>query len=177
MIQIQETADYRPLIPFFIENELEFEEGEEYGEDEIVKCWRADASDEPGASDTMDVSDVPDAQDASNSSDTPDAPPPDSRLVGACVLAERGGELICDGIAVSPSYRKGNLGKTLLNLLIKEAKSKDADKVFLVARAPGFFAKAGFTPVPREEAPDFFECFTCPQYGKTCHPEVMRLDI
>jgi N-acetylglutamate synthase-like GNAT family acetyltransferase len=150
MIQIHETTDYRPLITFFIENDLEFEEDEEYGEDEIVKCWRADAPAEPAA---------------------------DSRLVGACVLARRDGEFICDGIAVDPAYRKDNVGKTLLDLLLKAAKSRGADKVFLVARAPGFFAKAGFIPVPREEAPGFFECFTCPQYGKTCHPEVMRLDI
>jgi N-acetylglutamate synthase-like GNAT family acetyltransferase len=150
MIQIRETTDYRPLIPFFIENDLEFEEGEEYEGDEIVKCWRADA---------------------------PDSPPAPPRLAGACVLARRGGEFICDGIAVAPAYRKSNLGKALLELLIKEAKGRGADRVFLVARAPGFFAKAGFTPVPREGAPEFFECFTCPQYGKTCHPEVMRLDI
>ncbi|MDR1292589.1 MAG: GNAT family N-acetyltransferase [Clostridiales Family XIII bacterium] len=153
MIRIEETSDYRPLIPFFIENDLEFEEGEEYGEDEIVKCWRADA---PGAS---------------------GASPGDSRLVGACVLAKRDGEFICDGIAVDPEYRSAKLGKTLLDLLRKEAKREGADRVFLVARAPGFFAKEGFIPVRREEAPEFFECFTCPQYGKTCHPEVMRCEL
>jgi N-acetylglutamate synthase-like GNAT family acetyltransferase len=150
MIQIIETSDYRPLIPFFIENDLEFEEDEEYEGDEIVKCWRADA---------------------------PDASPAGSRLAGACVLAKRGGEFICDGIAVDPAYRNGNLGRELLDLLLKEAKSRGAGRVFLVARAPGFFAKAGFIPVPRKEAPEFFECFTCPQYGKTCHPEVMRLEL
>ena len=26
-------------------------------------------------------------------------------------------------------------------------------------------------------APNFFECLTCPQYGKNCHPEVMKLDF
>jgi N-acetylglutamate synthase-like GNAT family acetyltransferase len=150
VIRINATGDYRPLIPFFIENDLEFEEGEEYEGDEIVRCWRADAS---GESEN------------------------DSHLVGACVLARRGGEFICDGIAVDSAYRKDNLGRTLLDLLLKEAKDRGADRVFLVARAPGFFAKAGFVPVPREDAPEFFECFTCPQYGKTCHPEVMRLNM
>ena len=36
---------------------------------------------------------------------------------------------------------------------------------------------SGFVTVPREEAPNFFECLTCPQYGVDCHPEVMRLDL
>ncbi|MDR1495759.1 MAG: GNAT family N-acetyltransferase [Clostridiales Family XIII bacterium] len=167
MIKIKETTDYRPLIPFFIENGLEFEEGEEYGGDEIVMCWRADEF--PG-------------------NDPSPAPPPGAqganfearrqahpRLVGGAVLAKREGEYICDGIAVAPEHRKDGLGKELLDLIVAEAKSRGAAEVFLVARAPGFFAKSGFVPVPREEAPDFFECFTCPQYGKTCYPEVMRL--
>jgi GNAT superfamily N-acetyltransferase len=192
MIQIHETSDYRPLIPFFIENELEFEEDEEYGEDEIVKCWRADAAESPDAPGTPAAPDAPAASGApatpiapaaSGTPATPDAPAAsgvpaaEPRLVGACILARREGEFICDGIAVDPGYRKSNLGKQLLDTLLKEAKSRGADKVFLVARAPGFFAKAGFLPVQRKEAPEFFECFTCPQYGKTCHPEVMRLNL
>jgi N-acetylglutamate synthase-like GNAT family acetyltransferase len=150
MVRIMETPDYRPLIPFFIENELEFEEEEEYEGDEIVKCWRAD--------------EAPEAV----------TPPDRPRLVGGAVLATRGGAYICDGIAVDPAYRESGLGGKLLGLLLAEAKERGAAELFLVARAPGFFAKAGFVPVPREAAPEFFECFTCPQYGKTCRPEVMR---
>jgi N-acetylglutamate synthase-like GNAT family acetyltransferase len=153
MIQIRETIDYRPLIPFFIENELEFEEGEEYAGDEIVQCWRADEF--PGD----------------------EAAPAGSRLVGGAVLAKREGEYICDGIAVAPEHRKDGLGKKLLDLLLAEVKKRGATEVYLVARAPGFFAKSGFVAVPRDRAPEFFECFTCPQYGKTCHPEVMRLTL
>jgi N-acetylglutamate synthase-like GNAT family acetyltransferase len=156
MIEITVTEDYRALIPFFIENDLEFEEGEEYDDDEIVKCWRADAAAA--------------ADDATAATTEP-------TLVGACILAMREGEYICDGIAVSPEHRKDGLGREMLNLLLKEAACRGAARVFLVARAPGFFARSGFVPVPRADAPEFFECFSCPQYGKTCHPEVMRLDI
>jgi GNAT superfamily N-acetyltransferase len=163
MITITETADYRPLIPFFIENELEFEEGEEYEGDEIVQCWRADELPENGA--------------ASPGVATPLHSPPAPRLVGGAVLAKREGEYICDGIAVAPAHRKDGLGKKLLDLLLAEAKGRGATELYLVARAPGFFAKSGFVPVPRDKAPGFFECFTCPQYGKTCHPEVMRLAL
>jgi ribosomal protein S18 acetylase RimI-like enzyme len=184
MIRIQETKDYRPLITFFIKNELEFEEGEEYEGDEIVKCWRADeygTSGTPGEPAEFITSGTPGepaaAPDGSKSPNATATPPPDSRLAGACVLAKRGGEYICDGIAVDPGYRGDELGKTLLDLLIEEAKSRGAGRIFLVARAPGFFAKSGFISVPRNEAPEFFECFTCPQYEKTCHPKVMRLNL
>jgi N-acetylglutamate synthase-like GNAT family acetyltransferase len=165
MIKITETTDYSILIPFFIENDLEFEEGEVYGEDEIVKCWRADAYEKGrGAAAEEDVTVTHEPEGAGS-------------LVGACILAIREGEYICDGIAVTPQLRKTGLGRELLDLLLDDARSRGADQVFLVARAPGFFATAGFIPIPRTEAPEFFECFTCPQYGKSCHPEVMRKDI
>ena len=35
----------------------------------------------------------------------------------------------------------------------------------------------GFEEVEADRAPLFFECATCPQYQKTCHPEIMRLEI
>ena len=82
-----------------------------------------------------------------------------------------------DGIAVDPEYRKEKLGKALLDLGIAETRKRGGKRIFLVARAPGFFRKSGFVTVPREEAPNFFECLTCPQYGVDCHPEVMRLDL
>lgn len=93
------------------------------------------------------------------------------------MLAERQGEFIVDGIAVDPEYRKEKLGKALLDLGIAETRKRGGKRIFLVARAPGFFRKSGFVTVPREEAPNFFECLTCPQYGVDCHPEVMRLDL
>jgi N-acetylglutamate synthase-like GNAT family acetyltransferase len=142
-INIRVTEDVAKLIPFFIEQELEFEENEEYGDDELVKCW--EALDDDGT------------------------------LVGGCVLALREGEFICDGIATAPALRGGGLGKELLELLIEEVRSRGGDTVYLVARAPGFFAKQGFDVIERKEAPEFFECFTCPQYNKTCFPEVMKL--
>jgi N-acetylglutamate synthase-like GNAT family acetyltransferase len=98
-------------------------------------------------------------------------------LVGGCVLAKREGRFICDGIATDLSVRGRRVGERLLALLLEEARARGASAVYLVARAPGFFAHYGFVPVARENAPNFFECFTCPQYGVTCHPEVMRGDL
>lgn len=98
-------------------------------------------------------------------------------LVGGAVLAIRENEYILDGISVEDEYRSTGLGKQLLETVIGEVKARDGDKLFLVARAPGFFSKSGFAILKREEAPNFFECFTCPQYMKTCFPEVMMLHI
>ena len=98
-------------------------------------------------------------------------------LIGGFVLAKRQGEYICDGIAVDGSRRGENLGTELLNKGIEETKSLGGRGMYLVARAPEFFRKNGFVTIPREEAPNFFECLTCPQYGKTCHPEVMKIEF
>ncbi len=99
------------------------------------------------------------------------------RLVGAFVLALREGEYICDGIAIEEDLRGTGLGSLLLNKGLEETSSRGGERMFLVARAPEFFRRNGFVTVPREEAPNFFECLTCPQYGVSCHPEVMRIDI
>ena len=97
------------------------------------------------------------------------------RPVGHCVLAKREGRFICDGIAVEEELRGSGIGECLLSTLVDEVKRLGGEDVYLVARAPGFFRKYGFTAIPREGAPTFFECFSCPQFGKTCHPEVMKL--
>lgn len=143
---ISETEDYEKLVPFFIENELEFtEEDAEEVPTDVVKCWQ-----------------ITDA---------------DGRLVGGFVLALREGEYICDGIAIDNSLRGTGLGSQLLKLGLEETVKRGGERMFLVARAPEFFRRNGFVTVPRQEAPNFFECLTCPQYGISCHPEVMRFDI
>ena len=142
---IAPTDDYERLVPFFVENDLEFPDEEDYEvPTDLVQCWK-----------------VTDG----------------NRLIGGFVLAERQGEFIVDGIAVDPAYRKEKIGKALLDLGIAETVKRGGRRIFLVARAPGFFRKSGFVTVPREDAPNFFECLTCPQYGVDCHPEVMRLDL
>lgn len=104
--------------------------------------------------------------------------PQDSdRLVGAVALGYRQGEYIIDGIAVDEKYRKTNIGKTLLDEAISVVKARGGKRIYLVARAPGFFRKSGFNTIPRDEAPMFFECLTCPQYGVDCHPEVMLMEV
>jgi len=99
------------------------------------------------------------------------------KLVGAIALGYRQGEYIIDGIAVDETYRMAKLGKVLLDEAIAVVKERGGKRIYLVARAPGFFRKSGFAAIPRDSAPNFFECLTCPQYGVDCHPEVMLMEV
>jgi len=144
-----EIPDERPLVRLFIENGLEYSENEEIATD-LVKCWKAEEIEKGTGA---------------------------ARLVGGCVLAKREGRFICDGIATDPSVRGLRVGERMLLTMFDEIRELGGDTLYLVARAPGFFTKYGFTSITRAEAPTFFECFTCSQYGKTCHPEVMRKDF
>jgi len=143
---ISETEDYERLVPFFIENGLEFtEEDAEEVPTDLVRCWKIEEL--------------------------------EGGLVGGFVLARREGEFICDGIAIDEQLRGTGLGTKLLELGIEETVKQGGTRMYLVARAPEFFRKNGFVTVPRQDAPNFFECLTCPQYGISCHPEVMRIDF
>ena len=154
-IVYSEIHDARPLIRFFIENGLEYTENDEIPTD-LVKIWKAEETGSEG-SEGFEGS--------------------DGRLVGACVLAKREGRYICDGIATDPSVRGLGVGKSMLLTMLDEVRKLGGDSIYLVARAPGFFTKFGFMSIERDDAPTFFECFTCPQYKDTCFPEVMRLEI
>lgn len=178
---IDETNDYERLVPFFVANDLEFPDEEDYEvPTDLVQCWKVTEGRSPeAAEDSAEYqagAGVPEAG-ASEAGVEDTAGGGRHRLIGGFVLAKRQGEFIVDGIAVDPAYRGEKIGKALLNLGISETMDRGGRRIFLVARAPEFFRKAGFVTVPREEAPNFFECLTCPQYGVDCHPEVMRLDL
>ena len=98
-------------------------------------------------------------------------------FIGGTALALRQGEYIIDGIAVAKEYRGRDIGHRLLMRAVAETKLRGGKKIYLVARAPEFFKKHGFKRVERHEAPNFFECLTCNQYGISCHPEVMLLEV
>lgn len=101
----------------------------------------------------------------------------DDVLIGGCVLAQRQGKYIIDGIAVTKMFRKFGIGKILVDKVVKEIKARGGKELYLVARAPGFFKTMGFETVKPEDAPVFFECGQCPQYQIKCFPEIMKLEI
>ena len=101
----------------------------------------------------------------------------EEHLAAAAVLAKREDRYIIDGIAVEELYRKMKLGNMLLKKIVETVKDLGGRQLYLVARAPGFFRANGFTAIDPADAPNFFECKYCPQYQKSCHPEVMKLEI
>lgn len=101
----------------------------------------------------------------------------DGRLAGGICLAFREGEYIIDGIAVDSKCRGQRLGEKLLSLAVNEVRKRGGKKIFLVARAPGFFMTQGFKIISGDNAPLFFECATCPQYKVDCFPEIMSLEV
>ena len=102
---------------------------------------------------------------------------PEGKLVSGCVLALRGGEYVIDGIFTEPEYRKEKIAGKLLVLALQEARDRGAKSVYLVAKAPGFFRQHGFVSIDPMTVPDLFDCVSCPQFQKTCHPEVMYLEL
>ena len=94
------------------------------------------------------------------------------KLVGGCVLGMRGGVYILEGIATDKVYRKKSVGKQLLCEVLTYLKTLGAKKLYLCARAPGFFKTQGFLAINREDAPNF-GCINCDQFGIKCFPEVM----
>jgi len=144
---MKETDDFEALVPFFIENGLEYSEGEK-ASDDLLKCWKLVHGDES-----------------------------DEHLVGAVTLSKREGEYIIDAVAVSKLFRKFKMGKILMEKAIKEVLERGGKRIYIVAKVPEFFKKLGFEIITREEAPDFSECFHCDQFGSGCNPEVMKLEL
>lgn len=152
-ITYRTTDEERKLDRFFMENDLEYSDEHPVDTDRIM-MWEA-------------VCEEGSREEGSTAGD----------LAGGLALALRQGEYIIDGIAVDEKYRGRNVGGRLLELAIRESIGRGAERIYLVARAPEFFRHFGFETVERKDAPEFFECLTCPQYGVSCHPEVMCLRI
>ena len=145
--KMKATDEFEKLVPFFIENGLEYSEGETEP-DGLVQCWEVVHGDED-----------------------------DEHLTAALVLTRKQGEYVIDAIAVSKLFRKLKIGKILMEKAIKEVLEKGGRCIYLVAKVPEFFKKFGFKEISREEAPDFSGCFDCEQYGISCSPAVMKLDF
>ena len=101
----------------------------------------------------------------------------DDNLFGGAFLSKRKGEFIINGIAVDESLRSKGIGGLLLNLILEDIKSLGGNTIYLAAKVPAFYYKNGFEPVDPDSSPIDFGCIDCPQYNKTCHPEVMKRRI
>ena len=98
-------------------------------------------------------------------------------LVGGIILSQRKGEYVIGGIAVDPPVRHMGVGRIMMDKAVKEVKDMGGSRIYLVAKVPEFFRTLGFETVDPEDAPDIFTCKDCRQFGDTCNPEIMKLEI
>lgn len=179
---ILETSCHELLNPFYAKNGLEIAEDEPVSTD-TVKSWvimenageaGAQIYDASTASEDSDKGTRAAADGSSESKDPLEDSSAAENIVGACTLAFRQGEYIIDGIALAPKLRGTGGGTALLQTAEAEAAARGGARIYLVARAPEFFRTNGYVTVERGDAPEFFECFGCDQYNKSCFPEVMK---
>lgn len=98
----------------------------------------------------------------------------EGRLVGGISIERKGGEFVIGDIAVREDLRKSKIGTALMETAMTRIASLGGEQIYLVAKAPKFFEKFGFTYLTPQEAPDIFNCKTCDQLGVSCHPEFMK---
>lgn len=84
------------------------------------------------------------------------------------------------GVAVDPAYTRRGIGTAMVESLVQEAASLGIPQVFLLTAQPDFFARCGFTLVPKESMPQkvWKDCINCPQFPN-CNEVAMirRLEV
>lgn len=171
-LNIKVTYEHELLNPFYAANDLEIAEDEPVSTD-TLKSWvilKDDMfTDADNKAENGGESNVNEAEHGVEASALVT-----ENIVGACTLAFREGEYIIDGIALAPGSRGSGAGTALLETAEKEVRARGGERVYLVARAPEFFRTNSYETIARSDAPEFFECFGCDQYNRSCFPEVMK---
>ena len=98
----------------------------------------------------------------------------DGKFAGAITICKENDNFILDEVAVIEKMEGQGICTALVNTAISRIKEEFGDsKIYLVAKNADVFKSMGFNVIQREEAPNFSECFTCPDFQKTCFPEIM----
>ena len=99
-------------------------------------------------------------------------------IVGAITICKEGNNFILDELAVLSEYENQGIGTSLFETSVKYIEEQYGNsKIYLVAKIPLFWKNKGFKCISKDEAPEFSECFTCPEFQKNCFPEIMVLDL
>lgn len=148
-MRYEKTDDADLLLSVFMRNDIEAEEDEfSAGHTELLKGYLAYDDDQGG------------------------------KLIGAVALARRLDRTVINGIAVDEAYRRSGVASRLLELILEEARARQLDTIWIVARAPWFFETQGFDYIEDLLVPPgLFDCMACPQYKKTCFPRMMQLKL
>ena len=100
--------------------------------------------------------------------------------VAAYSLSRRFGVTVLDYIAVSTDLRKSGIGSILLERIAGKCRELSEKKLYLTAKARGFFLKNGAREIGKESPlyPLLLgECAECDQRGRECFPAVMEMDV
>lgn len=102
------------------------------------------------------------------------------RLVGALCLERQGDLDTVNWMSVEEDYRHRGIASELYAELERDAAARGIPRLWVTARAPGFFLAQGFEIVSagRERDALLGDCLECKQYGRECTPQALtkRLD-
>jgi N-acetylglutamate synthase-like GNAT family acetyltransferase len=98
-----------------------------------------------------------------------------SRLVGAICLERQSDLDTVNWMSVDEEYRSRGIAAALYAELEREALGRGMRRLWVTARAPGFFLAQGFEPVSGGAERDTLlgGCLTCAQFAGTCRPEAL----
>lgn len=95
--------------------------------------------------------------------------------IGASGLVHYKGLFIVRCVAVEERYRGNGYGRQLVEAVLDEAKSMNAEEAWLTGKIPRFYEKFGFEVVDRSIAPRISNCQECKQFHNGCESEIMRI--
>lgn len=91
----------------------------------------------------------------------------DGKIIGAGALHIIWEDLAeVRALAVAPEYKGKNVGRSLVQGFLQEARELGIPRVFSLTYQPVFFEKCGFHPVSKDKLPHkvWRECIDCPKF-------------
>lgn len=100
------------------------------------------------------------------------------RLVGCIALERHARYVTVNQMAVHDDHRRCGLATRLLATLEEEARGRGVLRLWVQARAPGFFVSRGYVPAPAADADWLLaDCRRCEQYDSGCSPRALVKDL
>jgi len=103
----------------------------------------------------------------------------DGRLEATARLERHGQRLFIEDLVVRPDLRGKGRGTDIVGAIVDDVRSSRSGPVWAMAKAVDLFKGMGFEKDENKEllSEILVFCRKCGDYGKTCHPELLRLDL
>ena len=98
-------------------------------------------------------------------------------LLAASVLQFKSNCYVLEDLAVLERCRGEGLGKAMMKIALDEAKSIGASEIWGCAKVPEYYLRDGWQEMDRQSSPEVSHCQSCPQFGKTCFPCIIRKEL